>query len=53
MQLDLARLQGLIAGLVGVAKGRVSLATEQSTSDTLNRAKTRALDSKKTKKVAG
>ena len=53
MQLDLARLQGLAAGLVDVAQGRVSRATEQSTSDALNRAKTRALGSKKAKKVAG
>jgi PHD/YefM family antitoxin component YafN of YafNO toxin-antitoxin module len=51
MQLDLARLQGLTAGLVDVAQGRVSKLTDQSIKDTLNRAKARALKSRNTKKA--
>ena len=48
MQMDLARLQGLTAGLIESVEGRMILATKQSTSDALNRAKTRVLSSKKT-----
>lgn len=53
MQLSLARLQGLTAGLVDAAQGRVSRATEQSTADVLSRAKARALGAKKSKKAVG
>lgn len=53
MQLDLARLQGLTVGLVDIAQGRVSRVTDQSTKDSLNRAKTRALNAKRTKKAVG
>ena len=53
MQLDLARLEGLTASLIDVAKGRVSAATEKSTTDLFSRAKQKALAGKKTKKAVG
>lgn len=53
MQLDLTRLQGLTASLVDVAQGRVSSATEKSTAEVFERAKKRALSSKKGKKAVG
>jgi prevent-host-death family protein len=53
MQLDLARLEGLTASLIDVTQGRITPATEKSTAEVFERAKKRALSSKKSKKVAG
>ncbi|MCB0412091.1 MAG: type II toxin-antitoxin system Phd/YefM family antitoxin [Bdellovibrionales bacterium] len=53
MQLDLARLEGLTASLVDVTQGRVSPATEKSTAEVFERAKKRALSSRKNKKAVG
>ena len=53
MRLELARLQGITTGLMDVAQGRISPATERSTADALARAKARALTDKKTKKAVG
>ncbi len=53
MQIDLARLEGLTASLVDVTQGRTASATEESTAEVFERAKKRALNAKKFKKVAG
>ncbi len=53
MQLDLARLKGLAAGLMDATQGRTRPASTQSTQEALTRAKTRALAAKKTKKAVG
>ena len=53
MQLDLAQLKGLTAGLVDATQGRARPTTAQSTKDALARAKSRALAAKKSKKAVG
>lgn len=53
MQLDLARLEGLNESLVATAQGRMARSTSDTTTDTLARAKARALSTKRTKKAAG
>jgi prevent-host-death family protein len=53
MQLDLARLQGITAGLVDAVQGRVAASTDLSTKETLARARSRALATKKSKKAVG
>jgi PHD/YefM family antitoxin component YafN of YafNO toxin-antitoxin module len=53
MQLDLARLEGLTASLVDVIHGRTSPVTDQSTLDGFERAKKRAVTTKKSRKAAG
>ena len=49
MQLELARLKGLAAGLMDAVHGRVRPATPEATKDVLERAKTRALAARKKK----
>lgn len=53
MQLDLAQLKGLTAGLLDATQGRVRPASAQSSKDSLARAKSRALAAKKSKKAVG
>lgn len=54
MQLDLARFEGLTAGLVDALQGRVSPATNESTVEVFDRAKKRALNAhSKSKKAVG
>jgi prevent-host-death family protein len=53
MRLDLARLNGLTAGLMDIAQGRVNPSIPQSTANALARAKSRAIAGRKTKKAAG
>lgn len=53
MQLELARMQGLSAGLMDMAQGRMQTSTEQSTKAVLGRAKAKALGAKKHKKAVG
>ena len=53
MQLDIAKLQGLNAGLMDAVQGRVAPGTAQSTANALSRAKARALAARKTKKAVG
>lgn len=50
MQIDLARLDGLAAGLLDAAKGRTKPSSEKSTSTALARAKSRALSKGSNKK---
>src|ERR1700693_3293364 len=53
MQLELARFKGLSGSLIDVIHGRVSPVTSKSTKEILARAKTRALNAKKSKKNLG
>lgn len=53
MQIDLARLEGLTASLIDAANGRLTPASDRSTAEVFERAKKRALNHKKTKKVGG
>lgn len=53
MQFDLARLEGLTASLIDVTQGRVSPASAKATADVFERAKKRALSTKKNRKSVG
>jgi prevent-host-death family protein len=53
MQIDLARLDGLTTSLIQVAQGQVVPSTDELTFSIFERAKTRAVASKKSKKVMG
>ena len=53
MQLELARFKGLSTSLMDVVHGRVSPVTSKATKEIFERAKTRALSAKKTKKASG